>query len=187
MEQETRFCGNCKKDVASANFSLHEVHCLRFLGVCQECGECVPHKDMKEHQDESHTKVKCELCHQRVQQCLLEEHKAEKCEERLITCKFCSLEVASCKFQEHDDSCGSRTELCPDCKKYIMLKDTHHKYSCLSPAAQQDTSTRKKDLQKKLRCPKCSTLLTESTFLGHQKKCKLTKVLGKVAMPPELV
>ncbi|XP_069073322.1 XIAP-associated factor 1 [Pleurodeles waltl] len=206
MEEETQFCGNCKKNVALTNFSLHEVHCRRFLKVCPECGEPVPHKDMQQHQDESHRKVKCDLCHQSIQQYLLEEHKAEECDERSVRCQFCELDLAFCKLKEHADTCGSRTELCHDCKKYVMIKDLEdHKHSCLPSTALPDKSVRKKggaavtghrtsvefkrdkesDFSKKVRCPKCSAQLPESMYLRHQNECSpLPQVVRRVASMP---
>lgn len=186
MEEETQFCGNCKKDVASSNFSLHEVHCLRFLKVCAECRQSVPHKDMKQHQEESHKKVRCDLCHQSIQQYLLEEHKAVECDERSVRCEFCELDLSFCKLQEHADTCGSRTQLCHDCKKYVMFKDLEdHKRSCLPSTTAPDNSVRKKDFSKKVRCPKCSTRLTESTYLHHQNECSpLSKSVSHVPSMP---
>lgn len=47
-----------KRDVAAANFSLHEAHCLRFLTLCPECDEPVAQKDMKDHLTEAHKQVR---------------------------------------------------------------------------------------------------------------------------------
>lgn len=47
-----------KRDVSTANFSLHEAHCLRFLTLCSECDEPVARKDMKDHQTEAHKQVR---------------------------------------------------------------------------------------------------------------------------------
>ncbi|NXP50269.1 XAF1 factor, partial [Heliornis fulica] len=75
MTEESRFCKNCKQDVPAANFSLHEVHCLQFLTLCPECDTPVALKDMKDHQTEAHKQVRCNLCHQSMQQYQLEHHK----------------------------------------------------------------------------------------------------------------
>ncbi|KFV91356.1 XIAP-associated factor 1, partial [Eurypyga helias] len=131
MTEESRFCKNCKRDVSADNFSLHEAHCLRFLTLCPECDEPVAQKDMKDHQTEAHKQVRCNLCHQSMQQHQLEHHETKECHKRAMKCKICELEMPFDKLQEHLDTCASRTELCRECNKYIMYKDhKKHKDIC---------------------------------------------------------
>ncbi|XP_078527718.1 XIAP-associated factor 1 isoform X2 [Lissotriton helveticus] len=141
---------------------------------------------MKQHQEENHRKVKCDLCHQSIQQYLLEEHKVAECDERSVRCGFCELDLSFCKLQDHADTCGSRTQLCHDCKKYVMFKDLEdHKRSCLPSTAAPDNSVRKKDFSKKVCCPKCSTRLTESTYLRHLNECSpLSQSVSHVPFMP---
>ncbi|NXA41982.1 XAF1 factor, partial [Eudromia elegans] len=121
-----------KRDVSAANFSLHEAHCLRFLTLCPECDEPVAQKDLKDHQTEAHKQVRCNLCHQGIQQYQLEYHKAKECHERSIKCNICELEMPFNKLQEHLNTCASRTERCWTCNKYVMYKDQNkHKDICL--------------------------------------------------------
>ncbi|NXG77472.1 XAF1 factor, partial [Baryphthengus martii] len=120
-----------KRDVSAANFSLHKAHCLRFLALCPECGEPVAQKDMKDHQTEVHKQVRCNLCHQSMQQYQLEHHRAKECHKRAIKCKICELEIPFDKLEEHLNTCASRTEWCGDCNSYIMYKDQNrHKDIC---------------------------------------------------------
>uniref|UniRef100_A0A3Q1F042 XIAP associated factor 1 n=1 Tax=Acanthochromis polyacanthus TaxID=80966 RepID=A0A3Q1F042_9TELE len=42
----------CHKEVAEANFALHETHCSRFLCLCPECDEAVPRDQLAEHKEE---------------------------------------------------------------------------------------------------------------------------------------
>ncbi|NXU76028.1 XAF1 factor, partial [Oreotrochilus melanogaster] len=131
MTEESRFCKNCKRDVSAANFSIHTVHCLRFLTLCPECDEPVSLKDMKDHQKEAHKQVKCNLCHQSMQQYQLEHHEAKECHKRATKCMICELEMPFNKLQEHLNSCVSQTEWCWECNKYIMFKDqSKHKKTC---------------------------------------------------------
>ncbi|XP_012508092.1 PREDICTED: XIAP-associated factor 1 isoform X7 [Propithecus coquereli] len=74
MEGAFQVCRNCKRKVASAHFTLHEVHCLRFLVLCPECEEAVPGVKMEEHCKNSHRQVGCAMCQQSVQKPLLEFH-----------------------------------------------------------------------------------------------------------------
>ncbi|NXH70059.1 XAF1 factor, partial [Hydrobates tethys] len=120
-----------KRDVSAANFSLHEAHCLRFLTICPECDEPVAQNDMKDHQTEAHKQVRCNLCHQSMQQYQLEHHETKECHKRAMKCNICELEMPFNKLQEHLNSCASRTERCWECNKYIMYKDLNkHKDFC---------------------------------------------------------
>ncbi|XP_004946868.2 XIAP-associated factor 1 isoform X3 [Gallus gallus] len=131
MTEGTRFCKNCKRDVSTANFSLHEAHCLRFLTLCSECDEPVARKDMKDHQTEAHKQVRCNLCCRSMQQYQLEHHKTKECHKRAMKCKICELEMPFNKLQEHLNTCASRTERCWECNKYVMYKDQKkHKDIC---------------------------------------------------------
>ncbi|NXG42366.1 XAF1 factor, partial [Psilopogon haemacephalus] len=112
-----------KRDVAAANFSLHEAHCLRFLTLCLECDEPIAQKDMTDHQAEAHKQVRCNLCHQGMQQYQLEHHQTKECLNRTMRCKICELELPFQKLEEHLDSCASCTEWCGACNKYIMYRD----------------------------------------------------------------
>lgn len=45
------------KEVAEANFALHETHCSRFLCLCPDCDEAVPKDQLSQHREEQHTQV----------------------------------------------------------------------------------------------------------------------------------
>lgn len=131
METERRVCQNCKRDVAAANFPLHEAHCLRFLAVCPQCDERLAAAAMQEHLAHAHQQVRCKLCHRLMQQYLLERHQAEECQERSAKCSFCELDLPYHKLQAHLDACGSRTTLCWDCHKYVMYRALEeHQRTC---------------------------------------------------------
>jgi hypothetical protein len=38
-------------------------------------------------------------------------------------CKYCKLEFPRRKIDEHENYCGSRTEQCPECSDFVMLKE----------------------------------------------------------------
>ncbi|KAM6242394.1 XIAP-associated factor 1 isoform 2-T2 [Porphyrio hochstetteri] len=207
MTEESRFCKNCQRDVSADNFSLHEVHCLRFLTLCPECDEPVAQKDMKDHQTEAHKQVRCNLCHQSLQQYQLEHHETKECHERPMKCQICELEIPFNKLQEHLNTCASRTERCWECNKYIMHKDlSKHKGICqnralpypkdanfpTSEASTNATSICPTGTGGTL-CQKCSKLFPDDQYPQHLEKCseshKLTKVLAGQSklssFPPE--
>ncbi|XP_009467289.1 PREDICTED: XIAP-associated factor 1 [Nipponia nippon] len=196
MTEESRFCKNCKRDVSAANFSLHEAHCLRFLTLCPECDEPVVQKDMKDHQTEAHKQVRCNLCHQSMQQYQLEHHETKECHKRAMKCKICELEMPFNKLQEHLKTCASRTEWCRECNKYIMYKDQDkHKDICqnsgLSYHKDVNFQTSEASTNAKFICPtgtdgklcrKCNKSFPEDQYSQHLNKCsaahKLTEVLA---------
>ncbi|XP_028938095.1 XIAP-associated factor 1 [Ornithorhynchus anatinus] len=175
FEKEFQYCRNCRKDVASANFSLHEAHCLRFLVVCPICDQPIQRKAEKEHQAIAHQQVRCQLCQQSMQQYLLEEHK-DKCSKRRVQCKFCKLPMPFSCLQEHEVQCGARTELCFDCHKYVLVRDqSRHKDVCLNVKHQAP--------KKQVRCPKCKQEIPKSQFFQHQNQCDPLSEFTKLLSP----
>ncbi|OCT98440.1 hypothetical protein XELAEV_18010672mg [Xenopus laevis] len=124
-EQETQFCGNCKRDIPLSNFTIHEIHCKRNISVCDVCKEPVPTADMEEHLVTEHAPVTCK-CKMTMEKSVLEEHELSACPLRLVKCQFCELELAFTKLAEHEDYCGARTEPCEKCGRSVMKKDLNH-------------------------------------------------------------
>ncbi|XP_015264620.1 PREDICTED: XIAP-associated factor 1 isoform X1 [Gekko japonicus] len=172
MEEETRLCKNCKRDVAAANFSLHEAHCMRFLAICPKCDELVASKDMKEHFAKAHKEVRCQLCHQLMQQYLVERHESEECPERMVQCQFCELDLPHHKLQTHLDACGSRTTSCWHCSKYVMYKALkEHKAVCQARDRGHNSSENL--------CQHCQSCFPDEEYLQHLNECNpLPQLLG---------
>ncbi|XP_053130618.1 XIAP-associated factor 1 isoform X2 [Hemicordylus capensis] len=151
-----------KRNVAAANLSLHEAHCLRFLKVCPDCNEPVALKDMKEHFEKAHEQVRCQLYHQSMQQYLLECHESEECQERTAKCPFCELDLPYYKLQEHRNACGSRTTRCWDCSEYVMYKVLEdHKLTCQAREGLKGPGP-----QTNL-CQQCNCWIPEDQYLQH--------------------
>ncbi|CAJ0915916.1 unnamed protein product [Ranitomeya imitator] len=53
-EQETRLCGNCKRDIPTVNFTIHEIHCRRNICICDLCKEPVHRSDLEDHHATEH-------------------------------------------------------------------------------------------------------------------------------------
>ena len=45
------------------------------------------------------------------------------CPERVIVCQYCELDCKARNIMEHEIYCGSRTEKCPECSDFVMLRD----------------------------------------------------------------
>ncbi|RXG51087.1 E3 ubiquitin-protein ligase [Armadillidium vulgare] len=56
------------------------------------------------------------------------------CPKRLVVCKYCELEIVAAESEKHLEYCGSRTDRCKGCTKYVQFKylqfhyENDHKY-----------------------------------------------------------
>ncbi|XP_070619421.1 TRAF-type zinc finger domain-containing protein 1 [Erythrolamprus reginae] len=121
-ESETQLCNNCRKEIPVANFTIHEIHCSRNIGVCPLCKESFPKAEMRAHQEQEHAQIVCK-CSMRMDRGLLEDHRAFECPLRPVVCQHCDIELAFCKLQDHEDYCGARTERCGRCNRNVMLRE----------------------------------------------------------------
>ncbi|XP_075372124.1 TRAF-type zinc finger domain-containing protein 1 isoform X1 [Mycteria americana] len=121
-EAETRLCGNCKKDIPDANFTMHEIHCSRNIEVCRYCSELIPKSEMKNHIESEHGQVTCK-CRMKIEKCHLKDHEASACPLRPAVCQYCDIQLTFNKLQDHEIYCGARTERCGGCGRNVMVKD----------------------------------------------------------------
>uniref|UniRef100_A0A3Q3WFE0 TRAFD1/XAF1 zinc finger domain-containing protein n=1 Tax=Mola mola TaxID=94237 RepID=A0A3Q3WFE0_MOLML len=171
-KEEMHTCGQCHKQVAAANLVLHEMHCKRFLCVCPECGESVPTEQLNQHKEEQHTQVKCSKCKKKVEHCQLIDHESNECVERLCECRFCELEVPWRQLDEHEQVCGSRTELCGDCGRYVTLRDQpEHGHTCPGDSNRsQAVSSRNIAPAATVTCHSCNEPLPADGAEEHKEK-----------------
>ncbi|CAM6010118.1 unnamed protein product [Sphagnum balticum] len=117
------FCSHCERDVPTANFNLHSLHCKRNLERCSVCGEMVARTCADEHFNELHALVPCSKCGAGIERELLYIHENEKCPQRMVACVYCDFPVSAADLHAHSDHCGSRTEMCIPCGKYVRLRE----------------------------------------------------------------
>ena len=67
-----------KRDIASGNFVMHEVHCRRNLILCEHCQEPVPRSDLDAHFEEFHAKVPCPRCGEQFEKTAVKEHEVRQ-------------------------------------------------------------------------------------------------------------
>lgn len=121
-DQDTRLCDNCKKDIPVCNFTMHEIHCHRNIGMCPVCKEPFPKSDMQTHMATEHCQVTCK-CNKKLEKRHLKNHEETECPLRLALCQHCDLELSVLKLKDHEDYCGARTELCGSCGRNVLVKD----------------------------------------------------------------
>ncbi|XP_028744553.1 XIAP-associated factor 1 isoform X2 [Peromyscus leucopus] len=174
MEADFQVCRNCKRNVASVHFALHEAHCLRFLVLCPECEEPIPKSKMKKHAEAVHQQTKD-----------IQQHPAK--------CKFCDLAVHLSKLDVHESHCGGRTERCPHCNQPIILRVlAQHKEVCLSAKARSEEGKRTVSPGRKTHCNYCKQKIPENKDVSHMKQCPALRTVkylqdGKPKLlPPSL-
>nr|XP_020034881.1 TRAF-type zinc finger domain-containing protein 1 isoform X1 [Castor canadensis]XP_020034882.1 TRAF-type zinc finger domain-containing protein 1 isoform X1 [Castor canadensis] len=121
-DQDTRLCDNCTKEIPLCNFTIHEIHCRRNIGMCPVCKEPFPKSDMESHMATEHCQVTCK-CNEKLEKRQLKKHEETECPLRLAVCQHCDLELSVLKLKEHEDYCGARTELCGNCGRNVLVKD----------------------------------------------------------------
>ncbi|XP_005108630.1 TRAF-type zinc finger domain-containing protein 1 [Aplysia californica] len=132
---EMKRCSNCKRDISSSNFVMHEMHCRRHIVLCDHCQEPIPRSELEQHFNDVHAKTPCVLCKMEVAKENMEKHMENDCAKKPMHCQFCELSFPKADLASHFDYCGSRTECCPLCQQYIMLKDMvqHENSGCSYP------------------------------------------------------
>lgn len=106
---------------------------------------------------------------------------AEECSERLQKCTFCELEVPWKQLEGHTVVCGSRTELCKDCGRYVKLSDqSEHSSTCSAAEGEDSTQTLSSALDKSTEmdqfspevtyCPEYISLLYNLSFSLSQRR-----------------
>ncbi|XP_028167411.1 XIAP-associated factor 1-like, partial [Ostrinia furnacalis] len=64
----------------------------------------------------------CKKCGESVCGTDLEDHIRDSCAHTIKSCRFCELELPRRELPAHEGYCGARTEQCPDCREWVMIK-----------------------------------------------------------------
>nr|XP_034363629.1 XIAP-associated factor 1 isoform X1 [Arvicanthis niloticus] len=185
MEGDFQVCRNCKRNVASLHFTLHEAHCLRFLVLCPECEEPIPKSKMKEHVEVVHQQEVGPMSSIFPQTKENQQHPAK--------CKFCELVVRFTNLDIHESLCGSQTKDCPHCNQPITLRElAQHKDVCLSAKSRPEEGKRTVSSPgRKTHCDTCKQTIPENEYVSHMKQCSRNMVYlrdGKtIVLPPSLL
>lgn len=155
-------CENCQRQVPFENYQMHIVHCKRNIQLCSLCGEAVLRSEEREHFDEYHAEINCVQCGQKTTRSEEGNHLANECGKRPIPCQYCEISLPREKIPEHQEFCGSRTEFCHKCSRYILIRDLqNHEKSCDGSRASQTA----------LPCEFCGSSIPSEKLDAHQRQC----------------
>ena len=86
----------------------------------------------------------------------IEDHEKKECRERKEICQFCRIDKPYKEMAEHEEYCGSRTEPCDDCGRYVMMKDA---------------LTHQCDSARSRSCRYCDVRMGEDVIGAHEDQC----------------
>lgn len=121
------------KEIPQDSYELHRIHCERNFVKC-ECGAVVKRFELDSHMATEHVQVNCQNCDYTAPKFLYD----HECLMGPVVCKFCEAHLPQSHYHDHLYHCGSRTEVCPKCLKYVSLRDfAYHteEIDCLNPGA----------------------------------------------------
>ncbi|GBN22351.1 TRAF-type zinc finger domain-containing protein 1 [Araneus ventricosus] len=131
-------CSECGISVEKWQVEKHKETCAKKLVSCEYCELEVPLDNLSEHSAVCGSRTKqCRKCNKHVMIKDLEIHhtncsRRDICARVLVPCEYCELEIPLGILLEHSAACGSRTEQCSRCNKYVVIKDLeNHHTNCL--------------------------------------------------------
>jgi hypothetical protein len=133
-DEETIECSNCRKQIPKRVQATHEAFCRRNHFTCGLCDRIIRIQDKEAHIEETHRQIRCS-CGEIMEIQNLARHKQIDCLHRLKPCQYCQLRKKMVDIPDHEDYCGSRTEKCSKCSKFISIKDfqQHSQSNCQFP------------------------------------------------------
>lgn len=142
-------CGNCKRGVPIGAYSMHELSCARMNWHCDECDVVIKRSEREEHISAEHIDLTCELCGEDVPKRMMGDHKLKDCSRRTVGCNYCDLTFPYNELFEHEAKCGSHTERCDDCKRWIQKRDlARHMVTCAEERSKPKENTFRTHLDK---------------------------------------
>lgn len=135
---------NSHKGIPEDVYTLHEVHCMRFLSVCSLCKEVIPKSKKSSHDAEFHAKEPCNYCMVNFEAKDLSLHKTV-CNARPKPCLYCGAVMELFHLINHEDTCGNRTEDCELCGKIVIIKNIpEHLAACVQTENQDPQPLKRK-------------------------------------------
>ncbi|CAA9988587.1 ubiquitin fusion degradation protein UFD1, putative [Plasmodium knowlesi strain H] len=113
-------CNNCLKDILENNLSMHQIHCVKNISLCNICKRCFQKKDIlnhihckicnegistsnrEKHNYTWHTKIKC-ACEKYFYKKQFIFHQALFCPKKIIFCSYCNVFTTSSTSVYNED------------------------------------------------------------------------------------
>ena len=112
--------------------------------------------------------INCVQCGQKTTRSEEGNHLAYECGKRPITCHYCELRLPRERMSEHQEFCGTRTEFCHKCSRYVLVRDfMDHDSAC-----DGGINNRQHDLPVSLPCEFCGSLIQQDELDAHQRECQ---------------
>ena len=167
-------CNNCKKEISTETWCIHDAVCSRHNYYCENCENIISIREKDAHDANCpENYINCGDCDEIIKLKDYKDHKINKCENRLLECEYCELSMKYCKLVPHKIICGSRTRKCDTCGKFIQLqyyKD--HDCKTIDSSADNNSSSSKSDCSEKketriVKCPFCDLEFKSIAIQSH--------------------
>lgn len=110
-------CKYCFQKFKKVEFDDHVSRCGQEEMTCPDCDDTYLRKDAHCHEC-----TRLCGCGQRIPLRMVMIHKLTDCPKRKALCQYCKLPRLVSTWYDHVEYCGSKTEQCPICEKYVSLK-----------------------------------------------------------------
>ena len=104
-------CSNCLKTISSSKKVLHERFCKENIKKCPICNEPIPKEEFEEH-----------LISHRTFSSTKSKKTKSSSTKKLLLCRYCGLSLSEDELNDHEYMCGSKSQQCLLCKKFIPKK-----------------------------------------------------------------
>lgn len=112
-------CENCKRSIHKQSIDVHKIHCKKNYFTCQKCNQVVKVLEKKQHDDNEHKIVECEICKEKMEYFKFKIH-SETCKK--VPCKYCLVEFEPLKIHSHQIKCCLIQDQCLECGNLCMRK-----------------------------------------------------------------
>ena len=141
---------------------------------CELCSALIPVSRLQEHVKVCHT---CAHCNKMISGCDLQHHMENICTALTQKCKYCELMFNNHQYATHVEACGSRTEACEMCSKWVRIKETEqHKLECV-PRSASDKAAERLHL---VPCDLCSAKVPDSRLQEHIRLCHICEYCNTI-------
>ena len=158
---ELKHCESCNKRIPFKNFEIHKVNCARNTSASNgaHSGQAVTVNKQKVRFDKFRAAIKITRDDKKVRSADQGNHRPNKSTKQLATCRFCEVMLPGVIVSEHEEYCGSKTDICKKCEYYVMVKEF---------AQHLEDS---EDENPPLPCEFCENLFPANELVIHQNKC----------------